>query len=58
MNREDAYLLGCLFAIHRLQEKRSVSYSVKIDGQWVVIPWDEICKWIEDQYGIERGDAE
>lgn len=54
MNREDTYLLGCLFAIHQLQEKGSSSYSVKIDGKWVIVPWDEICEWIEDQYGIER----
>ena len=59
MSREDTYLLGCLYAIHRLQEKGSAKYSVKVDGKWVIISWDEICKWIEDQYAIvEGGDAE
>lgn len=58
MNREDVYLLGCLFAIHRLQEKGSKEFTVKVDGKWVIVPWDDVCKWIEDQYGIERGDKE
>ena len=58
MNREDVYLLGCLFAIHRLQEKGSKEFTVKVDGKWETVPWDEVCEWIEEQYGIERGDAE
>ena len=54
MKREDKYLLGCLFAIHRLQEKGSTSFATKVNGKWVLIPWSEICEWIEKQYGIER----
>lgn len=53
MTREDKYLLGCLFAIHRLQEKGSVNYTTVIDGEVEVIPWYEICNWIEKQYAIE-----
>ena len=52
------YMLGCLFAIHRLQEKGSKKFTVKVDGKWVIVPWDEVCEWIEDQYAIEMGDAE
>lgn len=58
MNREDVYLLGCLFAIHRLQEKGSKEFTVKIGGKQIEIQWDDVCKWIEDQYAIERGDEE
>ena len=53
MNREDVYLLGCLFAIHWLQEKGSKKFTVKVDGKWVIVPWDEVCEWIEEQYGID-----
>jgi hypothetical protein len=53
MDREDKYLLGCLFAIHKLQEKGSKEYTVKVDGKWETIPWKEICEWIEKQYAIE-----
>lgn len=38
MNREDVYLLGCLFAIHRLQEKGSKEFTVKVDGKWLIVP--------------------
>ena len=58
MTREDTYLLGCLLAIHRLQEKGSKIFTVKVDGKWVIVSWDEVCEWIEDQYAIEMGDAE
>jgi hypothetical protein len=34
MIREDKYLLGCLFAIHQLQEKGSVDFAVKVDRKW------------------------
>lgn len=54
MKIEDKYLLGCLFAVNRLQEKGSSSYAVKVDGKWESIPWKEICDWIERQYAIER----
>ena len=53
MTREDKYLLGCLFAIRRLQEKGSVDFAVKVDGKWERISWNEICEWIERQYAIE-----
>lgn len=53
MTREDKYLLGCLFAIHKLQEKGSSKYSIKVDGEWELIPWSEICDWIEKQYAIK-----
>lgn len=53
MDREEKYLLGCLFAIHRLQEKGSVEFAVKVDGKWETISWKEICEWIEKQYAIE-----
>jgi hypothetical protein len=56
MDREDKYLLGCLFAIHKLQEKGSKEYTVKVDGKWETIPWKEICEWIEKQYAIESED--
>ena len=57
MSREDLYLLGCLFAIHQLQEKGSSYYGCKVDGKWESVSWDEICEWIEKQYAIERGDV-
>lgn len=47
MTRKDKYLLGCLFAIHQLQEKGSIEYATKVDGKWETIPWKEICDWIE-----------
>jgi hypothetical protein len=53
MTREDKYLLGCLFAIQRLQEKGSVDFAIKVDRKWERIPWSEICEWIEKQYAIE-----
>jgi hypothetical protein len=53
MTREDKYLLGCLFAIHQLQEKGSVDFAVKVDGKRERISWSEICEWIEKQYAIE-----
>lgn len=53
MTREDKYLLGCLFAINRLQEKGSIEFATKVDGKWETIPWKEICEWIEKQYAIE-----
>ena len=53
MTREDKYLLGCLFAINRLQEKGSVEFATKVDGKWETIPWKEIYEWIEKQYAIE-----
>jgi hypothetical protein len=53
MDREDKYLLGCLFAIHKLQEKGSKEYTVKVDDKWETISWKEICEWIEKQYAIE-----
>jgi hypothetical protein len=49
MKREDKYLLGCLFAINRLQEKGSSSYAIKIDDKWETIPWKDICLWLENQ---------
>ena len=57
MNREEKYLLGCLYAIHRLQEQSSTQYTIRVDGKWETIPWDEICEWIEKQYAIEQEDA-
>ena len=53
MTREDKYLLGCLFAIHQLQEKGSVDFATKDNGKGKLIPWSEICEWIEKQYAIE-----
>lgn len=53
MKREDKYLLGCLFAIHQLQEKGSTEYAVRVGDEWETIPWKEICDWIEKQYAIE-----
>ncbi len=53
MTKEDKYLLGCLFAINQLREKGSSDYAIKVDGKWEIIPWSEICEWIEEQYGIE-----
>ena len=55
MTREDKCLLGCLFAINQLREKGSSDFAVKVDGKWEAIPWSEVCKWIEEQYGIEEG---
>ena len=54
MTREDKYLLGCLYAIHKLQEKGSVKYATWVDGECEVIPWSEICEWIKKQYAIEE----
>ncbi len=54
MKREDKYLLGCLFAIHKLQEKGSVEFIVQVDGGMEKITWEEICEWIEKQYAIEH----
>lgn len=54
MTREDMYLLGCLFAVNRIIENGSSSVSIKVNGKWKKIPWDEIKEWIEKQYGIER----
>jgi hypothetical protein len=53
MTREDKYLLGCLFAINRLQELGSVEFATKVDGKWEEIPWNEVCEWIKKQYAIE-----
>ena len=53
MDKEDIYLLGCLFAIHQLQEKGSSSFAHRVNGKWVTISWSEICTWIEKQCGIE-----
>jgi hypothetical protein len=58
MKGEDKYLLGCLFAIHQLQEKGSTSFATKVDGKWELIPWSEICEWIETQYAIEGGETQ
>ena len=58
MKKEDIYISGCLFAITALIEKGSSAYAVKVDGKWETIPWAEICKWIEKQYGIEQEDKE
>ena len=60
MRREDMCLLGCLFAIHQMQEKGSFSFAHKVNGKWETIPWSEVCEWIEKQYGIEaeRSDKE
>ena len=52
MKREDKYLLGCLFAIRKLQNKGSTEVTIKVDGECETIPWEEICKWIEVQYAI------
>ena len=54
MTREEMYLLGCLFAVNRIIENGSSSVSIKVNGKWKKIPWDEIKEWIEKQYGIER----
>ena len=54
MTRENKYLLGCLYAINRLQEKGSTEYAVKIDGEWETVPWKDICDWIEKQYAIRK----
>ena len=54
MTREDKYLLGCLFAINRLQERGSVEFTAKVDGKRETIPWDEVCEWIKKQYAIEK----
>lgn len=56
MTREDKYLLGCLFAINRLQEKGSTEFATKVDGKWESIPWDEVREWIEKQFAIESED--
>lgn len=50
MTREDKYLLGCLFAIHQIQEKGST--MIQVNGETIL--WKEICEWIEKQYGIEK----
>ena len=52
MEREDKYLLGCLFAIRKLQNIGSTEFTIKVDGEWETIPWQEICDWIEKQYAI------
>lgn len=54
MTREDKYLLGCLYAINRLQEKGSTEYVVRVDGNMERVTWKEICEWIEKQYAIVR----
>lgn len=54
MDKEELYLLGCLYAIHRLQEKGSTECAIKVDGEWKTVLWNEICEWIEKQYGIEK----
>jgi hypothetical protein len=54
MKKEDKYLLGCLYAINRLQEKGSTEYAVNVDGKWETVPWKEICEWIEKKYAIKR----
>jgi len=56
MTREEMYASGCLFAVNSLIEKGSSSYVIYVDGKWEKIPWAEICKWIEKQYGIEVGE--
>lgn len=53
MNRDDKYMLACLFAIDSVIKAGSSYCSVKVDGKWENIPWDEIKKWIEKQYGVE-----
>lgn len=58
MSREDLYLLGCLFAVNRIIEKGSSDYSVKVNGKWKTVPWEEIKEWIEKQYAIEQEDGE
>lgn len=58
MTREDMYLLGCLFAIHQMQEKGSTKFTCKVDRKWESIPWSEVCEWIERQYGIETESEE
>ena len=58
MKREDKYLLGCLYAINRLQEKGSAEYAVKVDGEWETVPWKEIYNWIEKKYAIKREEKE
>ena len=57
MNREDKYLLGCLYAVDKWVKKGSKSYMVKIDGEWEEIPWSEIIEWINKQYGIEESEV-
>ncbi len=54
MTKEDMYILGCLFAVNRIIENGSSSFSIKVNGKWEIIPWDEIREWIEKQYGIEQ----
>jgi hypothetical protein len=54
MTREDKYLLGCLFAIHQLQDSGSTDFHIKVDGEWETIPWKEVCEWIKVQYAIEE----
>ena len=48
MNRKDKYLLGCLFAIHQLQEKGSTEYAVKVDGEWETIPWKKYVNGLKN----------
>lgn len=58
MNREDMYMLGCLFAVNRIIESGSSAYGINVNGKWETVPWEEIKEWIEKQYAIERGDTE
>lgn len=52
MDREDLYLLGCLYAIQQLTQKGSTEFAVKNGGKWETVPWKEITDWIEAPYGI------
>lgn len=58
MAREDKYLLGCLFAINRLQEKGSTYFAIKIDGELEKIPWNEISEWVGKKYAIRKAEME
>lgn len=56
MTNEEKYLLSCLFAVNRIIEKGGTDYGIKIDGKWEMVPWEEVRKWIEEQYVIQQFD--
>lgn len=52
MTKEEIYIRGCLYAVDELIEKGSSKYTVKNNGKWVTVSWDEITDWLVSNLDI------
>lgn len=53
MDKENLYMLCCLYAINQLIKQGSMKIDVKLNGQFKTIYWDEVKAWIEKEYAVE-----